>query len=57
MNQDNSQHVAEILGELGEPFLKRLIELRRWIHQHPELSFQEVNTAKRIIEELERLGI
>lgn len=57
MNNNITQHVAEVLRGLDEPFLKRLIELRRWIHQHPELSFQEVNTAKRIIEELERLGI
>lgn len=57
MNQNNSQIVAEVFGKLDEPFLKHLLELRRWLHQHPELSFQEVNTAKRIIEELEHLGI
>ncbi len=38
---------------LGE----RLLVLRRWLHRHPELSFQEAETAKRIIAELERLEI
>jgi hippurate hydrolase len=33
------------------------IELRRWLHRHPELSFQETETAARVIAELERLGI
>jgi len=31
--------------------------LRRWFHQHPELSYHEVETARRIIAELDRLGI
>jgi hippurate hydrolase len=31
--------------------------LRRWFHQHPELSFQEADTANRIVAELERLDI
>ncbi len=33
------------------------IELRRWFHQHPELSLQEFNTALKIEEELNKLGI
>ena len=35
----------------------RLVALRRWFHQHPELSFAEAETAKRIIAELNELGI
>jgi len=35
----------------------RLVVLRRWFHQHPELSFEEAETAKRIIAELNGLGI
>lgn len=30
---------------------------RRWFHQHPELSFQEVKTATRIVELLKEYGI
>ncbi len=34
-----------------------IVEFRRYLHQHPELSFQEVNTAKHIAKELETIGI
>ncbi len=37
--------------------LAHLIKLRRWFHQHAELSFHEVETAQRIIEELDRLEL
>ena len=37
--------------------LSNLVELRRWFHKHAELSFHEVETAKRIMEELDRLQI
>lgn len=37
--------------------LPALVELRRWFHRHPELSMQEVQTAKRIEQELDQLGI
>ncbi len=42
---------------LNQPALERLMVLRRWFHQHPELSFQEAGTAKRIMAELDRLDI
>ena len=35
----------------------KLIEWRRYFHQHPELSNREVNTAKKIEEHLKQLGI
>jgi len=35
----------------------RAVALRRWLHQHPELSFSEVETATRVTAELARLGI
>ena len=34
-----------------------LVELRRWFHQHPELSFLEQETAQHIMSELDTLGI
>ncbi|PKR87120.1 M20 metallopeptidase family protein [Heyndrickxia camelliae] len=34
-----------------------MVEIRRYLHQHPELSFQEVNTAKYIADFYKNLGI
>ena len=34
-----------------------LIEIRRWFHMHPELSFEEVETGKKIAEILRKHGI
>ena len=35
----------------------KLIALRRDLHAHPELAFQEVRTAQRVTETLHELGI
>ncbi|MBI2609327.1 MAG: amidohydrolase [Deltaproteobacteria bacterium] len=35
---------------------KKIVELRRYFHKHPELKYQEVNTAKKIQEELKSYG-
>src|SRR5210317_66375 len=42
---------------VGDTLSSRLITLRRWFHQHPELSFEEAGTAQRIIAELKQLGV
>ena len=49
--------VHRVLSALDEPFRDHLVKLRRWLHQHPELSYQEVETAKRIMQELDELGV
>ena len=36
---------------------ERLIELRRYFHQRPELSFEEEETAREIAERLRALGL
>ena len=41
----------------GDNLFSRLVRLRREFHQHPELAFEEADTARRIITELERLEI
>ena len=37
--------------------IKEVVEIRRWIHQHPELSFQEKNTSAFICSILEKYKI
>ncbi len=36
---------------------RRIIAMRRDLHRHPELSWQEVRTANKVCEALDRLGI
>jgi amidohydrolase len=43
--------------DLATPLADDLVALRRDFHRHPELSFREVETAARIVSELERLGL
>jgi len=38
-------------------YYPEMVEIRRYLHQHPELSFQEVNTANYIASYYEKLGI
>ncbi len=40
-----------------ENLFPEMVEIRRYMHQHPELSFQEVNTAKYIQSYYEKLGV
>lgn len=45
------------LKALAEKNHYYVVEMRRYFHRHPELSTQEVNTSKKICEELEKMGI
>ena len=45
------------IRELGAKYEPWLIETRRCFHQHPEPSLQEVETSRKIKEELESIGI
>ena len=48
--------VAE-LRESAEEIAPGVIADRRYFHQHPELGFQEENTARRVIERLRALNL
>ncbi|HKM64648.1 MAG TPA: M20 family metallopeptidase [Acidisphaera sp.] len=55
MNLPNDPQTAiRVLAERAEP---HVIALRRDIHAHPELGFQEVRTSRVVADELARLGI
>ena len=42
--------------ELAKKYEAEMIDLRRYFHQNPELSWQETETTKRIVAELEKMG-
>ena len=41
----------------GKNYKQEIIDLRRTFHEHPELSFEEVETTKRIAAILDNWGI
>lgn len=41
----------------SEDFQEELVKLRRYFHEHPELSWQEYHTQEKIMEYLDELGI
>ena len=43
--------------ELARRREKEIVELRRWFHRHPEQSQREIETAAKIREELEKIGV
>jgi amidohydrolase len=45
------------IKQLSKEFLPEIIRIRRHIHQHPELSFEEYKTAEFIQSELIKIGI
>ncbi len=45
------------MSSIDSKFKERLVHFRRELHRHPELAFQEKQTAERICRELDRLGI
>lgn len=42
--------------ERAEAVRDYVVEARRWIHQHPELSFQEEKTSRYVVEQLRSMG-
>ena len=49
--------LQEELIQLSDELEKQTIQLRREIHQCPELSFHEYKTSRVVMRELERIGI
>ncbi len=48
---------SQLKVEPGDKLFSQLVDLRRWLHRHPELAFEEAGTAAKIISELKQLGI
>lgn len=50
-------HMPTKLIKLNEQQKLELIEYRRFLHQFPELGFEEIKTSRFIIEKLESFGV
>ncbi len=45
------------IRKLSETYFRDVVEIRRYLHQHPELSYQEKETGKFVYEQLKEMGI
>ena len=51
------EEILKIIKEKSALYKKEVIEIRRHLHQHPEISFKEYNTSKYVGEKLKEFGI
>ena len=49
--------LKEKIKQLAKQYFNDTVEMRRHIHQNPELSFQEVETGKFIVKKLNEFGV
>ncbi len=57
MNTDISAVLAKRIRERASEIFPETVSLRREIHLHPELSYEEVRTTALIIDYLRKIGI
>ncbi len=53
----NREDIKNAVKKHTESVIKEVVKIRRWIHQHPELSFQEKNTSAFICSILKKYDI
>ena len=49
--------ILEKIKQLSKAYFAETVATRRYLHQHPELSFKEVETGKYIAQRLSELGV
>jgi metal-dependent amidase/aminoacylase/carboxypeptidase family protein len=50
-------NLLEKIKSLAQAYSEQVVEMRRHLHAHPELSYQEYNTAKYVAQQLRSFGI
>jgi amidohydrolase len=48
---------AAHIKQLAQKHSKQIVEIRHYLHQNPELSFEEYNTQKYVLQQLHNMGI
>ncbi|MEM7551699.1 MAG: M20 family metallopeptidase [Bacteroidota bacterium] len=51
------EHLKGKIKELAKENFEHTVSIRRHLHQHPELSYQEYETAKYVSEQLKEIGL
>jgi len=49
--------LLELIKEKASEYKEEVISIRRYLHQNPELSFEEYNTSKYVCSKLDEIGI
>jgi metal-dependent amidase/aminoacylase/carboxypeptidase family protein len=52
-----SMTLIKNIKKLSEEFFPEILDIRRYLHSHPELSFKEDKTSAYICEKLDQLNI
>jgi amidohydrolase len=47
----------QIIKSKAEDYYQETLEIRRYLHSHPELSFEEYNTSAFVLEKLKEIGL
>ena len=53
----SQQNISALIEQKAMAVQSKLVEWRRYLHQHPELSNREYNTGKFVAERLKMLGL
>ena len=53
----NNQDIKNQVKKITKSIFKDIVEIRRWIHKHPELSFEEKKTSEYICKILQKNNI
>lgn len=56
-NPKHAKPTTEAIRELGGRYEDEIIRLRRYFHQHPELSAKEFSTSDYLCEQLDEMGV
>ena len=56
-NSTSLQSIKKKIQALATKNISELVQVRRHLHQHPELSFQEIKTSKFIAQKLKEFNI